>query len=400
MFNKALKYLENNRPEKAVPLFKKCLKEFEFKEAYLNLGNCYRKLDRDSEAINCYLKASDPLVPLSDKTFVPEYDVALNNMGLVAYTYGNDDEAIKFYTRALAINPQYHDASWNASCAMLRKLCSRDKVNARLAWELYGSRFSQNSKSRTNIKNTKKDLISWKIDSGKVKSLVVLGEQGLGDILMYARYIPLLEDYADKIIVQANPRMASLFKYETCEDPVDTDATHGVPIGDLAKIFFSEIPAGDWLKDKYVKKEKNGTLDIGCVWSGSPTHTNDRHRSTNYRRFLAFNKYGTLHNLNPGAKAPGFINCTFKDWEENIAYMSKLDLVICVDTSVAHLCGALGMECWVIMQFKETDFRWGNSSMGFDNVWYDSVKVIRNNQNWDDSFKMIDMMLKEYVNSK
>ena len=53
------------------------------------------------------------------------------------------------------------------------------------------------------------------------------------------------------------------------------------------------------------------------------------------------------------------------------------------------------MECWVIMPYKECDFRWGDRSMGTDNIWYKSVKVIRNNCNWDDSFKLVDLMLAE-----
>lgn len=127
MFNKALKYLTNKRPEKAVPLFLKLLKDnAEYKEIYLNLGSCYKMLDRDDDAIEMYLKAADPEVPFTNNSFVDEYPEALNNLGLMAATYQEDDISLMYYRRALAANPKYYDAYWNMANTLLRKYCSKN----------------------------------------------------------------------------------------------------------------------------------------------------------------------------------------------------------------------------------------------------------------------------------
>ena len=394
-FDSALKYLSRKRPEKAAPLFKKLLKDFPHKESHLNLGNCYRLLGKDKEASEQYLQAANPLTPFSDNKFVKEYPIALNNLGLLAYSYENDDVAEEFYRRAIKNDPKYYDAQWNLGNLLLRKYCSKKLENPNNAWKLYENRFRQ-SQGAATIRNTKKDLISWN-GLDRVESLVILAEQGFGDMVMFGRYLKFLYSFTDKIWIQCDSKLDYIFSsFNICRDPIETDATHGIPMCNLAKVFSPRIPAGDWLKDKYVKKLDNGILDIGCVWSGSTTHTNDKYRSTTPNRFCALSSLGTLYTINPtehGTK--GFIPLYGTTWEDTIGNLSKLDLVITVDTSIAHVCGALGMECWVIMPYKECDFRWGDRSMGFDNIWYKSVKVIRNACNWDDSFKLVEIMLRE-----
>ena len=111
-YNRATKYLENNNPTKALQFYKRQLKEYGFKECYLNMGNSYRLLGNDPEAIKCYIKAAANDTPFSDNTF-GAYDNALGNLGLLEYTYGNDDAAIAYYTAALEKNPLHFDSIWN-----------------------------------------------------------------------------------------------------------------------------------------------------------------------------------------------------------------------------------------------------------------------------------------------
>jgi hypothetical protein len=70
-------------------------------------------------------------------------------------------------------------------------------------------------------------------------------------------------------------------------------------------------------------------------------------------------------------------------------------LVITVDTALAHLCGACGIECWVLMPLNTPDFRWGDSSMGAKNIWYDSVRVIRNPNSWEKVFEEVNSLLRK-----
>jgi ADP-heptose:LPS heptosyltransferase len=121
-------------------------------------------------------------------------------------------------------------------------------------------------------------------------------------------------------------------------------------------------------------------------------------RSTNMHRFHPLTKYGTLYCLTPGFKGTKHINALdINSWEDTCEAIEAMDLIITVDTSVAHLAGCLGKECWMLQPLKDTDFRWGLDSMGSKNDWYDSVKVFRNPNSWDVVFKQVIEEVKDRV---
>jgi Tetratricopeptide repeat len=374
MFNKALNYLSNNRPEKALALFKKLPR---YKEVLLNMGNAYRLLDDDDRAVECYLEANKSTTPFTNNTFSNAYPIALNNLGLVAYTYENDDVAVEFYQEALRHDPTYSDPKWNMGNALLRQYSSNKFSNLKLCWDLYEHRFTR-SGSPVKLKSKRK-LPMW--TGAPIPHVCIMVEQGFGDQIMFGRYLSLAAARCEKITVQCHDRAKELFSdYNTCSDPSETDATHGIGICSLGKIFSDTIPPGDWLNARLIKKPKNSILDIGVTWSGNPNHINDRHRSTTPATFRPFAELGNLYTLNPTeAGTAGFTTLDSGSWGDTIKALGKLDVVVCVDTSIAHLCGALGMPCIMINQRKNSDFRWGDSSMGLNNIWYPSVKVIRNN---------------------
>ena len=396
-FNKALNYLSNKKYDKALALFKKIWKDTPYKEVALNMGSAYRGLSDFDNALKFYLEANSPDLPFTDNTFVQSYPLALNNLGLLAYTFENDEAACDLYAKALSEQPQYWDALWNYSQALGRRYCSNKYDKPHLVWEMMEARFHRGD-AGVKLKNKKKDLIFWNyIDH--VDSIVVLTEQGFGDHLQFGRYLRVLEKFADKIWVQCADRAAVFYsKYNTCSDPLETDATHGVAFCNLARLC-DTIPAGDWLKDKYVRKSPNGVLDIGVTWSGNSAHGNDAYRSSKPGYFKQLSECGVLYTLNPTEVGTrGFISLDASSCAATIRELSKLDFVVCVDTSIAHLCGSLGMKCYCIMPLYDSDYRWGDSSMGTNNVWYDSVRVIRNNGSWDDAIGRCIELIK-YENS-
>lgn len=387
MFNKALKYLMNNRPEKALPLFKKLVKDTPYKEIHLNLGNCYKMLGNDEKAKEHYLAACDPHVPFTDNTFVDVYSEGMNNLGMLASKYKNYDVAEEFYYRAISKTPGYTDALWNMANLQLLKYCSNKMSEPEVCWNLYENRFT-----RTNgavVLKSRKKLLPWNGES--VNSLVILAEQGFGDQIQFGRYLSLAEKLVDKITIQCSPQMYPIFdKYATCEDPSETDATHGIGICSLAKIFSKEIPPGDWLREKYNERLLGDRLQIGVTWSGNRNHANDSNRSTTPATFRCLGTYGDLFTLNPTENSTaGFTALDSKGWDKTIKALESVDLVISVDTSIVHLCGALGKPCWVLMPLYDTDWRWGDDSMGHSNVWYSSVKVFRNNGSWENVMKEV-----------
>lgn len=390
-FLKGTKYLNSGRIDKAIVFFKRQLKEFPFKEAYLNLGNAYRLKDMDDLALECYSKSADPLTPFASGKF-GHYEFALTNLGLLEYTYGNDDRAIELYTAALSVNPTHYDAIWNYSSALLRKGCSREEIDWNSAWKMYEFRFN-----RSNPTPVDKTIPRWNgYSTGR--RIVVLAEQGIGDKIMFGRYLHCLKDYFEEIWIQVPVELEPLFsEYKTCQDIEAFQGDVSIPICSLAARFGFVEP--EWLKGKFDCESKPG-FNVGVVWSGSTTHANNRNRSIDPRDLLHLTKYCNLYSLNPGVTTPrGIEPFSGKDWGDTARLVQSLDLVISVDTSIVHLAGSMGVECWMMQPIKETDFRWGNDSMGSDNIWYPSVKVIRNPQDWKIVLNTLEEMLKNRANN-
>lgn len=396
-YNRATKYLQNGNPEKALQFYKRQVKEHEFKELYLNMGNSYRLLGNDAEAIKCYIKASASDTPFSDNTF-GAYDNALSNLGLLEYTYGNDDAAIAFYTAALENNPLHFDSIWNYASALLRKHCSLEEVDIAGAWKMYEYRFKRTSPTAIDRSIPRWDGVS----SGR--GIVVLSEQGLGDKLMFGRYLSCLRDYFSEVWVQCPKEMNDIFSdYKVCEDVSISGCEVSIPFCSLASVF--KGVRSDWLADKFDKRAPpivSDKLKIGIEWAGSLTHSNNKYRSVLPTYFLDLAKYGDLYSIRPGAPAVrGVRALNSSSWAESAEIVNGMDLIISVDTSLVHLAGSLGKECWMLQPLKETDFRWGNNSMGEDNIWYPSVKVIRNAGSWPRVFETVRekleiMQLKEW----
>lgn len=386
MYNKATKYLYAHKYQKALSFFKK--EPLEFKEKYLNMGNCYRMLDMHDKALSCYLLAAREDMPFSDgKRGV--YPMAYNNLGLLCYANGNDVEAMSFYREALRLNPLYYDAIWNHGNALLRAYFSSSVPSAldwKLGWEMYEYRFKR--ESGAVVVDT--SVPRWDgVSSGA--SIVVLAEQGFGDKIMFGRYIHKLYAYFPVVKVQCHPSLDVFFSdFEICRD---TNAEYSIPICSLAG-HFGLMPE-NWLEGKFSARifEKD-RLNIGVVWSGSRTHANDRNRSCHSMYMSRLADLGRLYSITPDALAGvGITAIGSRSWSETCSTVLGLDLVVSVDTSIVHLCGTLGVPCIMIQPLHETDFRWG---LGYpDTPWYKSV-IIVDNPGWDLAIENVRKIIKEY----
>jgi tetratricopeptide (TPR) repeat protein len=394
-FNRGLRAIESKNYSKAALLFKKCLRAQEFKEAWLNLGVAYKWLNNYKGVKECFTKAADPRVPMSDGKYLPMYDIALNNLGLYHYGIEQDDAAIACYDEVLSYGIHY-EALWNKSIALLRKYCSGHNVDLAEAWKLYNNRFT-----RVNadvLRNDKPGLILWDFKPKPGEKLVVMSEQGAGDVLMFARYLPYVASMFESIDVMCPADMASLFKYNTVRSAKESTARYGIPIASIARIL-NHIPSGEWLNpDSYqgnpsiiadCSKAITGTGGYLCVWHGSTAHVNNINRQIppGFLDKIKGNKYSYIARK-------GYTKLDIVDWHTTIKQLSLVDAVITVDTSIAHLCGSLGKLCYVLMPLRDTDFRWGDSTNGLHNPWYPSVKVIRNPNDWG---KVIERLNNELV---
>lgn len=379
-YNLGTKVLEKNNFKRAMAIFKQVIKDYPCKEAYTNLGNCYRAFGQDKLMFDAYEKALDPKVPFLD----PESKThlhALNNLGLAHYMYGDDDKAISLYTKAIKEKPDFWEAWWNCSTSVLRKASSGDLTQFPKGWEMYKARFLK--KPAIVLKNDNPNLVYWDtISSGE--SIIILTEQGIGDNIMFGRYLSLLP--FKKVYVQCDVSLEPIFSDYTCvRHASECDATVAYPICSLGECFL-DIPPGDWLKGKFdVEEFDKSCFNVGIVWNGSSTHANNHNRSVPVGYFSRLSSCCTLYSLDPKFKGNKFIKpLPITSWSDTAKYINGLDLVIGVDTSVMHLCGSLGRPGWLLQPLKETDFRWGNNVS--KSVWYDSIEIIQNKQDWDKVF--------------
>ena len=375
MYNRGTKYLNKNNYAKALQFLKK--EPLDFKEKYLNMGNCYRGLGNLDRAIECYLKANSPSMPMANGSHIPEYTLALNNLGLASYMLGSDSTALELYTRALAIDPLYYECLWNYANAYLRSGFSGADIDWNKAWSMYGYRFK-----RANGAVPIDSRIPLWDGVTKHDSIVVLAEQGYGDKFMFSRYINLLKPYFNRIVIECKPDLDYFYsEYEIVRSGYMA-ADVGVPICSLPSIFYHYFPPHNWIKhEKIVNNFPISRAKIGIVYSGSPTHANNHNRSTTLSSMLCLRDLGDLYSLTPGARVTsGIVPMATTSWEETTALVSSLDLVISVDTSIVHLAGCLDVPCIMIQPLCETDFRWGVGQT--TTPWYPSVRIVSNN-NWD-----------------
>lgn len=372
MYNRGTKYLEKGNYLKALSCFKK--EKHSFKELYLNMGNCYRALGDYARARVCYLESNSVEVPLASGEH-GMYSLALNNLGMLAYGEGDDATAISYYKQSLTLDPLHYDAIWNMGNALLRS------TNCANGWDMYEYRLKRNS-SAVKIE---KYGVPWDGVSGG-SSIVVLAEQGLGDKIMFSRYLRLLAEKFSEVWVQCHPSLDVFYsEYKICRNASESMAEYSIGICSLAKVF--GVVSEKWLEGKFDAHDFGDGLNIGCVWAGSPTHINNGNRSCPSSYFRSLTNYGNVYSLSPDAMdVKGITALKPKSWAETASYVLGLDVVVTVDTSIVHLCGTLGVPCIMIQPLRETDFRWGDGSA---NVWYDSVVVVTNPNSWDIAFNKV-----------
>ena len=370
-YNRGTKYLLANNYAKALQFLKR--EEGDFKEKYLNIGNAYRGLGDLEKAAEYYIIANREDIPLSSGVYSEFYPTALNNLGMYYYAIGDDSTAITLYTKALELEPLYYEAIWNYGNALLRS-----DINSALGWKMYEYRF----KRASGAVRIDTSLPRWDgLSSGD--SICVLTEQGLGDKIMFGRYLKLLKEKFATVNVQCHPSLDCFYSdYNIVRSAVGSCS---IPICSLAGIF--GLVSERYLEGKFTPHDFGSGKHIGVVWSGSTTHANNHNRSCPSHYFSNLSDLGTLHSLNPGSGNVRNVHAlNSASWADTASFLLGLDLVVSVDTSIVHLAGSLGVPCLMLQPLKETDFRWGH---GDKSVWYDSVKIIKNPNSWDAVFKEV-----------
>jgi hypothetical protein len=203
-----------------------------------------------------------------------------------------------------------------------------------------------------------------------IRSLLVWTEQGFGDEIMFARYLPLLAERRIEATFVCRPALARLFS----ELPVATVApTPGLRLPSFERwALLASLPLrlgtrGEIPPPIEVNVSPSVRGGIGVMAKGSPSHANDAARS------LPADAAQELLSL-PGALSLDPQQTGAGDFYETAQIVAGLDLVIAVDTAVAHLAGSLGKPCWLLLPHVP-DWRWRRD--GADSPWYPSIRIFR-----------------------
>lgn len=351
-------------------------------QGYLHLGAILTAEKRFTEAESIYRQAL---------TTDPQSPGALSNLGVLLACMKREREAEECYRTAMAIAPDYRNAPFNLAYLLLRQ----GRFNP--GWAAFESRdwYARLGKHFA--------FPRWQGEPLKGKTLFIGFEAGHGDMIQFCRYAGMAKRQgAARIAIVCHPALKTLFTRLVGVDDVFAFDENVPTVGwdywtpPLSFPFFfgtqlDTIPAdlpylhADPVKVAHfagITTVACGQLRIGLVWKGNPRFENDGDRS-----LVSLDVFAPLGELRDAcffslqkgagedeAARPGQLpaitdlRCYMGNFDDTAAIIMNLDLVISVDTAVAHLTGALGKPCWVLLPDYKTDWRWLTGR--HDSPWY------------------------------
>ncbi len=355
-------------------------------DALSNRGQVLLKLDRPHAALADY----DRCLALR-----PNDVEAFNNRGVVLVALNHCEAALASFDLALAYQPDNAEANYNRSLALLML------GDFRAGWRDYEWRWKT---PKWKLRQRNFTQPQWQHnDPIEGKAILLHAEQGLGDTLQFIRYAPLLARCAGKVIVEVQPPLKPLLAqlksvkvvargeslpafdehYPLMSMPLAFGTEQATVPADVPYIGVQQDRVARW-RDRLGERR---SLRVGVVWAGSATHENDRIRSVSLGRFAMLLSASGIEfvsmqrDLTVGDAAAlrshaGVIDVgeELADFADSAAVISLLDMVVSVDTAVAHLAGAMGKPVWILLPFSP-DHRWMLDRD--DSPWYPTARLFR-----------------------
>lgn len=427
----------------AIEAYCRCLERFpSFADAYNNLAVVLKLAGRVPAAIAC-LKRAINLVPQAPtlhsnlgnlQWMALDFEAALgsfqralaldparyetyHNLGLLYYSLGNFQTAVECYDRAIALKPDMRLVRWDRALALL---AGGDLVRGFAAYDERFDLIDPSMGFDRKLQNVRSiPMPIWNGEDVSGRTVWIYSEQGIGDTLQFVRLLPALAARGARIIFDCQPDLVRLLagfpgvgelRPEGSPPP---GADFHLPLLSLPHrlgIALDNIPT----RVPYITPPATGPgvarpagtcVAAGICWAGRPQHTNDRNRSIPFEHFLELCDLPglALYSLQKGARARDIADHgaqalvrdlapALHDFADTARLISELDLVITVDTAVAHLSGALGRPTLLLLPYT-ADWRWLGRRE--DTPWYPSLRLVRQDapRDWEGPMRRIHDLL-------
>ena len=368
--------------------------------AHTNLGILFEKLGDIDAAVAAHRRAL---------AANPDYAKGHANLAVTLRNKGEIDEALAVSHRAVALAPDHALTRYNHAHFLL--MCG-DLKNG-FAEHICGRKCPSLSEGMPTF-----DQPEWQGEAFEGRTLLLFAEYGMGDALQFVRYLPMVAAKGSSIVLQVQPALAPLLRAMRGVTviprgeplpPFDLQ----LPMMDLPGLFgttLDSIPADiPYLHADPARVARwrgalcdPPVLKVGVVWAGNPRHKGDAQRSLSAEAVLPrlITPGVQLFSLQkeprpadvPLLKQLGAnvvdLAPVLGDFADTAAAVSVLDLVVSVDTSVAHLAGALGRPVWVLLPYA-LDWRWLRDRE--DSPWYPTLRLFRQRrpQQWDEVLRRV-----------
>jgi tetratricopeptide (TPR) repeat protein len=388
--NRGNALVELNRAEEALPDYDAALALAPGHPLVLyNRGNALRALGRLPEAVAAYDGAL---------AAAPNHVNAWFNRGNALAALNRHQEALASFSRALALQPDNGDIHFSAAMSLLT-LGDYARGLAEYEWRWKRTGVTARKESRRP---------PWLGDTPLAgKTILLHAEQGLGDTVMFARYVPLVARAGGRVVLEVQPELKALLaglegaaQVIGRGEPLPPFDLH-CPLASLPLAFktgLAGVPADipylrapeDRIAKWRARLEAVPPPRVALAWSGSATHPNDRNRSLTLSqlepllslpdvRFVGVQRELRQLDLEQLARASNItqLGGELGDFADTAAVFDLCDAVVCVDTSVAHVAGALGRNTLLLLPFQP-DWRWTLGRPA--SPWYPATKLFRQPQ--------------------
>ncbi len=378
-------------------------------EVHNNKGAALEDLGRRDEALKSYARSC----ALRDDAAEP-----YNNLGTLFAERGDIDKAMGCFRRAMELDPKFGEPFMNLGmCLMLRGKFEEGTRHYEQRWHT----------RKLPLRPRDFEQPQWIGQNIAGKTLLIHAEQGMGDTFQFIRYAQLLARRGVRVVAEMQPevidvvkRMSSISKAVVTGEPLPKFDWH-CPTMSLPLAFsttVSTIPANTPYLDADPKLAElwgdrlgpaEGMFTVGLVWAGRPTHKNDHNRSMSLEmlapladipniRFVSLQKGAPAKQAETPPKNMLLFEATdhIESFADTAALLSHVDLLVSVDTSVAHLAGAMGKPVWVFIP-DPPEWRWMENRT--DTPWYPTMRLFRRNgdEPWPLVVERVASALKERI---